>query len=179
MSWTNTWYVSNGDFSFAFDEIQESTLAAAYVILYILSIVIALIMMNIFIAVIGDAYTESIQRAKADFEKLIIDKAFYESRLIRIVEIDPDENRPMCIRDIIVKRYFAPAKDVALDNLQKSLLYIDNQTEDKTSKDFKDLKKLLRSEMTDQKNKIKEIDRKLDKTVQVMTKLLKKVLNSN
>ena len=185
MSWTNTWYVSNGDFNFAFEEIQESTLAAAYVILYVLSIVIALIMMNIFIAVISDAYTESIQRSKADFEKLIIDKAFYESRLIQTVEIISrkisggkikKQSIMLSIRDIIVNKYFAPAKDIAFANFQKSA-EDSNQNEDKTSEEFKDLKDLVRNKMMDQQIKIKEIDRKLDKTVLAMTKLLKKVIN--
>ena len=84
----------------------------------------------------------------------------------------------MSIREIIVQKYFAPAKDVAYENLQKGLLYINNQAEDKTSKDFKDLRDLVRSKMMDQQIKIKEIDRKLDKTVLAMTKLLKRVLNS-
>merc|ERR1711907_871353 len=77
-SFENTWYVLFGDFGIGFENMQESSLVVAYLVLFVSSLLFTLVMMNIFIAVVTMVYESALESANKKFETNIVDRDMYK-----------------------------------------------------------------------------------------------------
>ena len=85
---------------------QESTILGAYGVLFMLSILLTLVMMNIFIAVVSDVYGKAFESAQLEFEKTVVDYSFYNMR-------------SNDIRDLMIDHYLAQVKDITKKKLKE------------------------------------------------------------
>ena len=79
-SFENTWYVLFGDFGIGFENMQESSLIVAYLVLFVSSLLFTLVMMNIFIAVVTMVYESALESANKKFETNIVDRDMFKSK---------------------------------------------------------------------------------------------------
>ena len=99
-------YILFGDFGIGFEGMQESTILGAYGVLFMLSILLTLVMMNIFIAVVSDVYGKAFESAQLEFEKTVVDYSFYNMR-------------SNDIRDLMIDHYLAQVKDITKKKLKE------------------------------------------------------------
>ena len=102
----NTWYILFGDFGIGFEEMQESTMLGAYGVLFMLSIILTLVMMNIFIAVVSDVYGKAYDNAQKYFEKHVVDSSYYLMRSDKM-------------RALIIDHYLSQTKDKTKQKLKE------------------------------------------------------------
>ena len=102
----NTWYILFGDFGIGFEEMQESTMFGAYGVLFMLSIILTLVMMNIFIAVVSDVYGKAYDNAQKYFEKHVVDSSYYLMRSDKI-------------RTLMIDHYLSQTKDKTKQKLKE------------------------------------------------------------
>ena len=134
---------------------QESTILGAYGVLFMLSILLTLVMMNIFIAVVSDVYGKAFESAQLEFEKTVVDYSFYNMR-------------SNDIRDLMIDHYLAQVKDITkkkLKELAREIHKSEKETQPET------LRRLLNRGNHDTAKQIQILDDK----VQTIKNLIKKL----
>jgi len=143
----NTWYILFGDFGVNFEAMQESTILGAYAVLFMLSILLTLVMMNIFIAVVSDVYGKAFESAQIKFEKNVVDHSFYNMR-------------SNSIRDLMINHYLAQVKDMTkkkLKELAREIHKSEKETQPET------LRRLLSRGNHDTAKQIQILDEKISR----------------
>jgi len=145
----NSWYLLFGDFGIGFEQMQESSLVGAYLVLFIASILLTLVMMNIFIAVVSNAYESALQSANVEFEANVVDKVFYKHRGLKE-------------RKLIIDQYLKPVifkSKFTLKKLAKEINKAEKETQSET------LRRLLNQNSRQMSEQIRKMDEKLEYAV--------------